>query len=80
MTGAVESPPPPPLLYRVARAFEQGYQGIAYRSRFDDGLSYVLDCWALFEGVTIEQLAIPEMTARDDPDLVQAAALHHLHL
>gem|GEM_PF-6572162 len=30
--------------------------------------------------VAIGQLAIPEMIARDDPDLVQAASLHHLRL
>jgi len=61
-------------------AFEQGYQGVAYRSRFDDGLTYTFDCWALFDIVDIEQAGPHGVIARDDPDLHDAAALHGLRL
>lgn len=61
-------------------AFEHGYGGIAYRSRFDDGLAYTLDCWALFEGTATEAHGRYEEVTRDDPDLRLAASLHGLEL
>jgi hypothetical protein len=61
-------------------AFEHGYGGIAYRSRFDDGLAYTLDCWALFEGTATEAYSQYEDMTRADPDLQLAASLHRLEL
>lgn len=61
-------------------AFERGFGGIAYRSRFDDGLAYTLDCWALFEGTAMEAQGQYEDITRDDPDLQLAATLHGLEL
>jgi len=61
----------------IARwAFERGYHGIAYRSRFDD----TFDCWALFEGAVWTPAGPPQRIRRDDPDLRAAAALLGLRL
>jgi len=49
-------------------AVTEGFQGIAYKSRFD----HAFDCWALFEGAEFRQLA-DEPIAPDDPDLIEAA-------
>lgn len=58
------------LTQAIARwAYEQGYQGIVYKSRFDDSL----DCWAIFEGALVGAAAPPEPISRDDPDLRVAA-------
>ncbi|MGI8916094.1 MAG: RES family NAD+ phosphorylase [Chloroflexota bacterium] len=66
-----------PLTQAIARwAYEQGYQGLAYRSRFRDDL----DCWALFEGAAFERSGPPQPIAADDPDLRAAAALFGLLL
>lgn len=49
-------------------AFDEGFQGIAYKSRFDD----TFDCWAVFEGARFEptgRFAI----LRNDSDLIEAA-------
>ena len=63
------------LTQAIARwANEDGYQGLAYRSRFRDDL----DCWALFEGAAFERVGPPEPIAPDDPDLRAAAALFGL--
>lgn len=60
------------LTQALARwAHEQGYRGIAYRSRFED----TFNCWAIFEGANFESVGPIEPIARDDPDLVAAAAL-----
>ncbi len=65
------------LTQAIARwAFERGYRGIAYRSRFDDAF----DCWALFEGALWTPAGPPQHIRRDDPDLRAAAALLGLRL
>jgi hypothetical protein len=56
-------------------AYDNGFQGIAYISRFDDDF----DCWAIFEGArfeVIDRVPIP----RDDPDLLEAARRFGLHV
>ena len=57
-------------------AFDQGYQGIAYKSRLDCGY----DCWALFEGADVEPMTMPMAIARDDPDLLAVAEMLGLTL
>ena len=65
------------LTQAIARwAFERGYRGIAYRSRFDDAF----DCWALFEGAGWTPAGPPQRIRRDDPGLRAAAALLGLGL
>jgi hypothetical protein len=65
------------LTQAIARwAFERGYRGVAYRSRFDDAF----DCWALFEGAAWTPAGPPQRIRRDDPDLRAAAALLGLRL
>ncbi|HLZ71353.1 MAG TPA: RES family NAD+ phosphorylase [Dehalococcoidia bacterium] len=56
-------------------AYKHGYQGIAYPSRFDAGLS----CWALFSGARIVPLANDRIAA-DDHDLLAALRLLNLRL
>jgi len=51
-------------------AYDAGYQGIAYKSRFHDAL----DCWAVFEGAAVERVGLSEPIRRDDADLRAAAA------
>lgn len=55
-------------------AYDVGYQGIAYKSRFHDAL----DCWAVFEGAAVERVGLSEPIRRDDADLRAAAALFGL--
>jgi len=55
-------------------ANDNGYRGVAYRSRFDDAL----DCWALFEGARFERVGLAEPVLPDDPDLVAAVARFRL--
>jgi len=63
------------LTQAIARwAFENGYAGIVYPSRFDDALSL----WAIFEGAALEPVGMPEPIVPDDPDLVAAARLFGL--
>jgi hypothetical protein len=63
------------LTQAIARwAFERGYHGIAYKSRFSDAL----DCWALFEGAAFERVGQSERLAPDDADLLAAAHLFGL--
>jgi RES domain len=60
-----------------AWAFDQGYAGIAYKSRFDDAYT----CWALFEGrAAWVPAGPPELITRRDPDLRAAATLFGLVL
>lgn len=63
------------LTQALARwAYDRGYHGIAYTSRFDDHA----DCWALFEGAAFEPVGPPEPISRDDPDLLAVAHLFGL--
>ncbi len=65
------------LTQAIARwAYEHGFRGIAYRSRFDDALT----CWAVFEGASWEPEGPPELITRRDPDLRAAARLFGLQL
>lgn len=60
-----------------AWAYDEGYGGIAYRSRFEDAYT----CWALFEGrATWAPAGPPELITRRDPDLRAAATLFGLVL
>jgi hypothetical protein len=63
-------------------AYDRGYQGIVYRSRFDDGLSEPLDCLALFgvDGIAQVRPVGVDPIRRDDPDLLLAATQHRLAL
>jgi hypothetical protein len=63
------------LTQAIARwAYEGGYAGLVYSSRFDAALS----CWAIFEGVAIERLGPPQPILPDDLDLVSTAKLFSL--
>ena len=63
------------LTRQIARwAFEHGFHGVAYRSRFADDV----DCWAIFEGAAITPAGPPEAIASDDDDLQAAAQLFGL--
>jgi hypothetical protein len=65
------------LTQAIARwAYDHGYHGIAYRSRFDDSF----DCWALFERASITPAGPSEAIRRTDPDLRAAAVLFGLRL
>lgn len=65
------------LTQAIARwAFERGFRGIAYRSRFDDALT----CWAVFENAAWVAAGPPELISRRDPDLRAAARLFGLRL
>lgn len=67
--------PSRPLTRAVARwAYDAGYQGIAYRSRFDDAF----DCWAVFEGADDDRVGNIAPITADDPDLRAAAKLFGL--
>lgn len=67
--------PSRPLTRAVGRwAYDAGFQGIAYRSRFHDGL----DCWAIFEGAEFDRVGASDPLARNDRDLRSAAALFGL--
>ena len=58
------------LTQQIARwAFERGFAGIAYRSRFADAL----DCWAIFEGDHWAPVGRPVPIRRDNPALRIAA-------
>ncbi len=65
------------LTQAIARlAYEHGFAGLAYRSRFDDSL----DCWAIFEGAEFEPIGVAEPLTPADPDLVEAATLFGLRV
>lgn len=60
------------LTQTVARwAFEQGFTGIVYKSRFGDQF----DCWAIFEGARFASLGHPEPILPEDPDLAETIEL-----
>jgi len=63
------------LTQAIARwAYEQGYAGIAYRSRLDERLTL----WAVFEGAAFEPEGSPEPIGPHDPDLAAVAKLFGL--
>ena len=65
------------LTQSIARwAYERGFTGIVYSSRFDKAF----DCWAIFEGAALEPIGLAEPLTRDDPDLLAAARLFGLSL
>ncbi len=60
----------------IARwAYDHGYNGVAYTSRFDDDL----DCWAIFEGAAFRRAGPPEVILPDDPDFRETLHLFNLH-
>ena len=60
------------LTQAIARwAYERGYAGIAYRSRFDEKLTL----WAIFESAAFEVAGVPEPIETDDADLAATARL-----
>lgn len=59
----------------IARwAYEEGYHGIAYKSRLD----HRFDCWAVFDTATVQPVGDPEPLRPDDPDLRHVMALFQL--
>jgi hypothetical protein len=66
------------LTQAIARwAYERGYDGVAYRSRYNDAC----DAWALFEGrARFTPVGTPVQVQRDDPDLGEAARLLRLSI
>lgn len=65
------------LTQAIARwAYERGYAGLAYHSRFDETLTL----WAIFEGAAFEAIGVPEPIEPDDADLVATAHLFGLVL
>jgi hypothetical protein len=55
-------------------AYDRGYGGIIYRSRFAAATSL----WAIFEGARLEPAGVAEPILPDDPDLVAAARVFGL--
>ena len=65
------------LTQAIARwAYDHGYAGLVYSSRFDAALT----CWAIFEGAAFEPVRPFEPILLDDPDLVATAKLFELNL
>ena len=65
------------LTQAIARwAYDHGYAGLVYSSRFDAALT----CWAIFEGAAFEPVRPFESILPDDPDLVATAKLFGLNL
>ena len=60
----------------AAWAYEHGYHGIVYASRF--GASF--ECWAIFDNARIEPARSATPLSLDDPDLVAVASVFALHL
>lgn len=74
--GAVLSPDRH-LTQTVSRwAFEHGYTGVVFPSRFEPTYTN----WAVFEGAAIEPVGVAEPILRDDPDLVAVARRYNLNL
>jgi hypothetical protein len=55
-------------------AYESGYAGVVYRSRFTAAASL----WAIFEGGGLEAIGLPAPILPDDPDLLAVARLYRL--
>jgi hypothetical protein len=66
-----------PLTQAIARwAYERGYQGIVYSSRFHDAYR----CWAVFEGAHFERSGRPQAITPRDRSLQAAMRLFGLQL
>lgn len=57
-------------------AFEHGYNGVVFPSRFEPRYSN----WAVFEGAAITPVGVAGPILRDDPDLVAVARRYNLTL
>lgn len=74
LDGSAIRGPQRPLTQSIAAwAYDRGYHGLAYTSRFDDRWT----CWAVFEGAAVTPVGAPRRLRRDDPDLALTAALFH---
>jgi hypothetical protein len=60
----------------AAWAYEHGYNGIVYASRF--GASF--ECWAIFDNARIEPAGAATPLSLDDRDLLAVASVFALHL
>ncbi len=60
----------------AAWAWDNGYHGVVYSSRFDDECT----CWALFSNGSIEQVGSIELILPDDVDFRHTLELFGLHL
>ena len=60
----------------AAWAYESGYHGIVYASRF--GASF--ECWAIFDSASIESVGSVVPISLDDPDLQSVARVFALQL
>jgi hypothetical protein len=59
----------------AAWAWDNGYHGVVYSSRFDDECT----CWALFSNASIEQVGSIELILPNDVDFRQTLELFGLH-
>jgi hypothetical protein len=65
------------LTQAIARwAYNCGYAGLVYSSRFDAALT----CWAIFEGAKLGHIGLPEAILPTDRDLRAAAELFGLRI
>ena len=72
LDGATVRGPQRQLTQAIAGwAYDQGYHGLVYTSRFDDRWT----CWAVFEGATVLPIGSPRPIRREDTDLTFTAAL-----
>ncbi|HEY8746007.1 MAG TPA: RES family NAD+ phosphorylase [Chloroflexota bacterium] len=77
LEGATVRGPQRQLTQAIAGwAFDQGYHGLVYTSRFDDRWT----CWAVFEAATTVPNGQPRPIRRGDTDLAWTAALFHLDI
>jgi hypothetical protein len=74
--GAVLSPDRH-LTQTISRwAFQHGYNGVDFPSRFEPTYTN----WAIFEGAAVEPVGVAEPILRDDPDLIAVARRYNLNL
>lgn len=74
LDGSAIRGPQRPLTQAIAAwAYDRGFHGVVYTSRFDDGWT----CWAVFKGAVVVPVGMPRRLRRDDPDLAFTAALFH---
>jgi hypothetical protein len=65
-----------PVTQSIAQwAFDAGYNGIAYKSRFD----CAFDCWAIYDRADLDKIAVETMWS-DDGDLTEVARLFDLRV